>query len=270
VAACFDDGGVYVDPTMPNGVSGAGVAAYARGLLEAFPDLSFEIVDAAQTDDSTVAVRWVMRGTNSGPLLGGPPTGGQIALPGVDFIRVAGDKVARVEGFFDQKTFVEQLGLQTVVQPYQFGPVTFGTSARFQPGSTAKPGAISATWIDVSSDEDKQKVIEYSRAIWGEMAGMRGFIGGVNVVTSNRLHTFTAREDADAPAQLLAGGARGLAMSDVFQRGLGEFLLTSVWVPQRLNRMLARCRACGRVSGHEVSDGVCPCGKALPPRPPYW
>jgi predicted ester cyclase len=83
------------------------MTAYTSGLFAAFPDLSFEIISAAQTGDDTVSAQWMMRGTNTGPMAGVPPTGMAVALPGADFITVDGDKIRSVQGYFDQKTFLE-------------------------------------------------------------------------------------------------------------------------------------------------------------------
>ena len=105
-----------------------------------------------------MAVQWLMRGTNTGLLQGNPPTGGTVALPGADFIVVERDKVRSVQGYFDQKTFVEQLGLQAIVAPTSLGPMTFGSSARVSSGKLMKPGAVSLTWIDARSDEEEREV----------------------------------------------------------------------------------------------------------------
>src|SRR5215831_676710 len=108
IVATFTEGGTYHDPTVPQSLSGPTLVAYTSGLFAAFPDLSFEVVSAAQTGDHTVAAQWMMRGTNSGPLAASPPTGKAVALPGADFITVDQDKIRSVQGYFDQKTFLEQ------------------------------------------------------------------------------------------------------------------------------------------------------------------
>ena len=63
-------------------------ADYARGLWDAFPDLTFEIISKAQTGPESVAAQWVMRGTNTGSLQGLPPTGRSVEVPGADFIEI--------------------------------------------------------------------------------------------------------------------------------------------------------------------------------------
>jgi steroid delta-isomerase-like uncharacterized protein len=111
VVATFADGGTYVDPTLPGPVGGQALADYVAGLAAAFPDLSFEVGQLTAEDDRVV-VPWRMHGTNTGPLPGVPePTGGTCDLPGVDVITVGSGGLMSVVGYFDQKTFAEQLGL---------------------------------------------------------------------------------------------------------------------------------------------------------------
>ena len=131
-------------PTSPKGLGGQAIGEYAAGLFTAFPDLSFDVISHHATGDGTVAARWLMRGTNTGSLRGNPPTGATVALPGADFIAVEGDKVRSVDGYFDRRAFVEQLGLQVIVQPYSAGPFSFGYSVRAQSGELTKPGPLAS------------------------------------------------------------------------------------------------------------------------------
>jgi hypothetical protein len=77
-------------------------------------------------------------------------------------ISVDGDRqpegTASVVGFFNQKTFVEQLGLQALIV-FRKGesPLPFGMSVRSDPGNTAEPGALTMTSIDVDSDQSKDQ-----------------------------------------------------------------------------------------------------------------
>ena len=125
VVALFTAEGTYSDPTVEQGLAGEALVAYANNLWTAFPDLTFEIVSAALAGESRVAVEWLMRGTNTGPLAGKPPTGRAVALPGADFITVDGEKIRAVQGYFDQRTLAEQLGLQVIVKPYALGPLSW-------------------------------------------------------------------------------------------------------------------------------------------------
>jgi hypothetical protein len=120
-----------------------------------------------------------MTGTQSGPLNGLPPTEASIKLPGIDVITLGESALLSVQGYFDQRTLFEQLGVQVAVQPANVGPLTFGTSVRFRSSNTSAPGALSMTWIDVRSEAEGEDVKQRSRAIVADMARVPGFIGWV-------------------------------------------------------------------------------------------
>lgn len=207
IAATFAPGGTYADPTTGQPLSGQAIVEYTSGLVSAFPDLSFGIVSTGVAGDGTVAAQWLMQGTNSGPFGGGPPTGQTVELPGVDFIVVDGDKIHSVQGYFDQRSFVEQLGLQVIVQPYSIGLASFGSSVYVSQGDCSKPGAFSMTSISLHSDEEAQEVSGGGGRILREMAQMPGFISSVTARAGLRMFTMSAWEDVDSPKQLLRGGA---------------------------------------------------------------
>ena len=270
IADTFADGGTYTDPNAPGGLSDGAIGEYAAGLFEAFPDLSFDVLGHHAIGDGMVAARWLMRGTNTGPYRGNPPTGATVALPGADFIAVEGDKVRSVEGYFDRSAFVEQLGLQVIVQPHAVGPFSFGYGVRTQSGKLTKPGAVGLTWIQARSEEEVGQVREYSRAVAAEMVGMPGFIAWVGVVIANRMFTITAWEDEEALGQLRRGGTHPKAMERFFASELGSSAMTSVWKPERINALWARCEACGMMEDYELLKGTSQCGQPLPEPPPYW
>ena len=67
-------------------------------------------------DENVVFVPWRLQGTFTGPLPGMPgPTGATFDLPAVDVITVGPEGIVSVVGYFDQKTYLEQLGLQVVI-----------------------------------------------------------------------------------------------------------------------------------------------------------
>jgi steroid delta-isomerase-like uncharacterized protein len=109
IVATFAEGGTYTDPSAGQGLTGEAIGGYAKGLWAAFPDLSFEIISAAETDGGVVSSQWLMRGTNTGSLLGLPPTGRTVALPGADFIQVEGEKIRSVRGYFDSRSVPDSL-----------------------------------------------------------------------------------------------------------------------------------------------------------------
>lgn len=270
IVALFSEGGTYRDPVVASELTGSAIADYAGGLFMAFPDLTFEVVSAAPTEGGTVAAQWRMRGTNTGSFAGTPPTGRTVALPGADFITMEAERIRSVQGYFDQKTFVEQVGLQVIVQPYFLGALAFGSSVRMESGKRTKPGAVSLTWMQVRSDEEAQEVRERSVRVIEEMAKMPGFISYASFAVGQRLCTVTAWEDPESPQQLLRGGAHKEAVERTLGPDFSIAFQTGVWVPHHLNSMWVRCTACGRMTDFERWAGQCQCGQPLPEPPPYW
>ena len=117
IVETFADGGTYTDPTTTGALSGEAIVAHAQGIWAAFPDLSFDLVSVSQNDEGLVAVEWLMKGTNTGSMMGSPPTGLEVTLPGADFIRVEGDKIRSAQGYFDSAAVPRALGLDVIVQP---------------------------------------------------------------------------------------------------------------------------------------------------------
>lgn len=266
ISGCFAPDGTYSDPTAGT-MPGAAVGGYAQALTAAFPDLRFDVESESQTADGRVVAQWVMRGTNSGSFGGGPPTGKEIALPGVDLIDVADDGIRSVRGYFDQRTLVDQLGLQVIVQPHAAGPFSFGRSVRVRGENTAKPGAVSVTWLDAVDDDQGDYVRDTSRDIATHMLGMPGFISWYGVIIGRRMLTLTAWEDAENARQLLRDGDHREGVKRVFTGDVAAALHTSVWAPNHLNPLWLRCHACGEMVNAEKADGRCQCGAALDTSP---
>ena len=107
----FSADATYSDPGTPQPLPPPGIKAYLGGLFAAFPDTKFETVAVYAISDTLFVWRWIMRGTNTGSFMGMPATLQPITLPGCEFITLNGDKVHKVEGYFDQVTMLRQLGL---------------------------------------------------------------------------------------------------------------------------------------------------------------
>ena len=268
VVATFVEGGTYSDPGVSK-LTGDAIASYVRGLIDMFPDLSFEAVSTTTATDSMVATEWRMRGTNTGLFQGLPPTGRAISLLGADFIQLHGDRIASVKGYFDPNAIPKQLGLQVIVQPGSLGLALFGTSVVMRSGKTTKPGAFSLTFIQSDSDEDSQKIGEFSQRIAQEMAEMPGFIATMLSTIDNRGYTITAWEDVEHPSQLLRGGMHKRAMKWFLGDDSSAVGMTSVWALDHM-RMMVRCPACGHVVDADSGKDRCRCGEPVPEHPTYW
>jgi steroid delta-isomerase-like uncharacterized protein len=270
IVASFASGGTYSDPSAGENLRGDAIAAYAKGLWAAFPDLSFEIVSAGEMGGGLVAAQWMMYGTNAGSMQGLPPTGRSVKLPGADFIQVEGDRIRSVQGYFDSRAVPDQLGLQVTVQPHAIGPFSFGTSVAARTGKTTKPGAFSITQTEARSDDEVQQIKELSRRTAVDMLSMEGFIGWVGMTIGQRMMTVTAWEHPDNPRQLMRGGAHQEAVHRFFGPGLGSSAMTSVWIPERIGALRVRCPACDRLLEAAKAEGKCDCGATLPEAMGYW
>jgi len=270
VLATFTADGTYCDPASGGRLRGEALKGYITGLWAAFPDLSFEIASQGLAGEQLVAAQWIMHGTNTGSMMGLPPTGKSVTVPGADFIRIVGGKIQMVDGYFDSRAVPEQLGLQVLVQPKEIGPFAFGNANRAWTGKNMKPGAFSITVLEARSPDEIQAVQQQSQGILQEMFAMNGFLGFVGATVGSRMMTISAWENPRDPRQLLAGGAHADAMKKFFGTELAAGGFTSVWVPDRINTRWVRCGGCHRMADHERSAGTCSCGAKLPDPLPYW
>jgi steroid delta-isomerase-like uncharacterized protein len=267
IAACFDADGGYTDP-FSGQLAPPGISAYASELYGTFPDLSFELHVTA-VDEPCVVAQWTMTGTQSGPFNGLPPTEARVKLPGIDVITLGEHGLRSVEGYFDQRTLLEQLGVQVAVQPANVGPLAFGTSARFRTSNAGSPGALSMTWMDVRDEAEGEEVKQRVRTIAAEMARVPGFIGWVGIAIAERLYTLSLWDDPETIRQLTANAQHKAAVRRVFETNLGTALHTGVWVPDHLNPQWRRCPKCGTLIDADRPDQSCPCGELPPARRTY-
>jgi len=275
VAAIFAPGGTYTDPTVTGPpMSGAALAEHARTLFAGFPDLSFELLSAHPVDadfgGGRVVVRWLMRGTNTGPLLGWPPSGRSVALKGVDVITVAAGQMESVESYFDRQTLAEQLGLQVIVQPDTDGAWQLGYAYSMTAGHAMDPGAIGVTWIDVRSRDEADQIEGLGDLVAAELMKAPGFISMLGAGVGNRLYTITAWESADAARQTMRMSPHASAMKHVFAQDLGAAVGTGVWAAHHLNPLWVRCTSCARLTDRAQANGTCTCGQPLPESPHHW
>ena len=111
--ATFAADGTYSDPNLPEPTPAHGLKEHFAGYLAGFPDLSLETVALDAISDDVSVWRFIIRGTNTAPYHGVPPTERRLEVPGCEFIEVRGDRVHRVQGYIDRLTILNQLGLAT-------------------------------------------------------------------------------------------------------------------------------------------------------------
>jgi steroid delta-isomerase-like uncharacterized protein len=81
------------DP-LPGQPAGAAGGEYVVSTMHtAHPDLRFAIDDLVAEADRVV-VRWTLRGTNTGPMLGRPPSGQPVEYAAIVIFRIANGKIA--------------------------------------------------------------------------------------------------------------------------------------------------------------------------------
>jgi steroid delta-isomerase-like uncharacterized protein len=267
IVETFAADGTYHDPTTGE-ISGESIAANAKRLWSAFPDLSFEIVNIAEIGPDRVIAEWLMRGTNSASFQGLPPTGNSVSLPGVDVVEIGVDGMKSVKGYFDTRVVPDQLGLQVFVQPSKVGPFSFGNSTAVQSGKKIKPGAFGITTIWNSEDQTEEIRVR-TRDIAKEMLSMEGFIGVSVFRIGGRGVTISAWEKPEQAKRLLRGGNHKQAMRK-FWAELGDAAFTSVWIPDHINPFWVRCTTCGKMNDYYKKSGVCDCGQQLPEVPAYF
>lgn len=80
------------------------------------PDLRFTIEQEVAEGDAVVS-RWTAKGTNSGPLMGIPPTGKVITMAGINIFRIANGKITEDRTAEDTLGLLQQLGVVPPLGP---------------------------------------------------------------------------------------------------------------------------------------------------------
>ena len=91
-------------------MNGAMLKGWLRSNLTAFPDTIYTIGQVVASGDK-VAWRWMMSGTQTGPLEGIPPTGRAVTFTGITLIRFEDGKFAEMWDNSDNMGLMQQLGL---------------------------------------------------------------------------------------------------------------------------------------------------------------
>jgi steroid delta-isomerase-like uncharacterized protein len=98
------------DPA-PGQVQGPeGYRTYFTGLRTAFPDLKVSL-EALVADDDSIAFAYTITGTQTGPLLGIPPTGKKIKIRGMQISKFKDGKMVERWGSSDELGLLQQLGV---------------------------------------------------------------------------------------------------------------------------------------------------------------
>ena len=85
---------------------------YVSVLHNAFPDLNFVVEDEVNNADKS-AVRFTMRGTHKGEFRGISASNNQVEISGIDFFRIADNRIKEIWVSLDTLSFMQQLGAAT-------------------------------------------------------------------------------------------------------------------------------------------------------------
>ena len=116
IGSFYSDDAARVLPRLPEPAKGVeAVKGTYKTTFDAFPDVTMEFTTQVVEGDHD-AIEWVMSGTHTGVLEGGPqpipPTGKSLRLNGLSIVKVRTDgKVIEDQAYYDTATMMAQLGL---------------------------------------------------------------------------------------------------------------------------------------------------------------
>ncbi|MEF8773204.1 MAG: ester cyclase [Halobacteriales archaeon] len=118
----------------------SGLESFMRRVGRGFPDFRFAVNDLVASDD-LVMDEVTFSGTHEGPFKGVPPTGRAIEMDMMAMFRVEDWRVQRHSVCFDQREFLDQLGLTV--------PEVFGQLPKLAYRKSDRGGERSGTGTDL-------------------------------------------------------------------------------------------------------------------------
>jgi steroid delta-isomerase-like uncharacterized protein len=110
----FTAGHVYHDSLLPDLPRGPeGVRARRAVYLAAMPDGKVTL-HRILVEGEHLAADWTYIGTNTGEIMGMPPTGAAASIGGSHFFRFEGERIAETWTYPDNLGLLQQLGLVTI------------------------------------------------------------------------------------------------------------------------------------------------------------
>ena len=102
---------IYHDPASPGiGPGPAGIKQLTTMYQTAYQDAHWAVVETLTAGD-TVITRWTGSGTNTGSLMGMPPTGKKVRVDGIWMHRISGGKIVESWNAWDTLGMLQQLGI---------------------------------------------------------------------------------------------------------------------------------------------------------------
>jgi steroid delta-isomerase-like uncharacterized protein len=87
-----------------------GLKAAAKGYFEAFPDMSFKILEA-YAEGNTCVCRWEIHATHQGSFQGLDPSGNEVRGEGVTIFKFKDGKIVEDLEFWDTYSALKQMGI---------------------------------------------------------------------------------------------------------------------------------------------------------------
>lgn len=95
-----------------------GFRQFVGTYLTGFPDGTITVDDQIAEGD-VVATRWTARGTNTGELMGVPPSGRQVTIGGISYTRIVDGQAREAWIIWDTLAMMQQLGAVPETIPAQ-------------------------------------------------------------------------------------------------------------------------------------------------------
>jgi len=267
VVEAFGADGLFSDPLTRGDLAGDNLNNHVQSVIDVIRDLRVTVIRTISGEEAAAAV-WAIEGIWDGKL--GPLTASEtnVRFEGTDVFELENGRLQRVRRWFDELAVADALSLQTIVEPFSDGAMTFGHSLRTWV-SKEKPGALGMTWLLARDETEKLAIRARARDIINHFREVPGFIGIVTGFAGLHGFTLTAWENEEALRVATRSGAHSDAMHAFRADELSGGVFTSVWAPVRLNRMWIRCPL-GHPNDATRADGKCEvCGEPLPEAQPY-
>lgn len=98
------------DPAAGQVPGPEGYRMFFSGLRTAFPDMKVAL-ETAVADDDSIAFAYTLTGTQTGPLMGFPPTGKKVKIRGMQISKFKDGKMVERWGSSDELGMLQQLGI---------------------------------------------------------------------------------------------------------------------------------------------------------------
>jgi predicted ester cyclase len=225
IAKLLAPGEVAHLPGAPGPLEWPAHQQFASAFVTAFPDC-YHVIEDQVADADNVVTRVTFKGTHTGPLMGIPPTGRQVAMGGISWFRMANGLIAEEWTHFDRLGLMIQLGVAPA-PPAGASPPEGTPDQRESLDPAADPRSIVGRWfqrIDRGGVPDVDQYIAqgYSDHNPPPVPGLADGIKGVRQAFPVALHAFG--EFHHEIAASIAEGDKVASRVTGFGKHTGDFI----------------------------------------------